>query len=181
MYLGAAEQRDVFRSLAGLVHGRCESRHYTRKLPDGVGTAYSVTLKADECSGGCVWSSMGALPPGLSMGSTSGTISGTPTSVGSFRFSITATGQKSNSSSQSYKVDIADAALTIKASPLPDGNVGTPYSQALGVHQGDLPRERIQALRRGRSKTRGTSATETCGSAWFPAHTSREPVVRPTE
>ena len=110
-------------------------------LPNGiVGTAYSAILTASGCSGECTWSSKGTLPPGLSLGSTSGTISGTPTSAGSFPFTITATDQKSNSASQAYTIDVANQALTINtSSPLPDGKVGTAYSQTLGVSGGSAP------------------------------------------
>ena len=110
-------------------------------LPNGiVGSAYSATLNASGCSGSCLFSSKGTLPPGLSLVSTSGTISGTPTSAGTFPFMITATDQKSNSASQSYSINIAGPVLTIStSSPLPDGKVGTPYSQTLGVAGGAAP------------------------------------------
>ncbi len=109
-------------------------------LPDGtVGVAYSQTLKAAGCSGSCVWSSAGTLPPGLSLGTTNGVLGGTPGSAGSFHFTVTVSDQKSQTGSQSYTLDI-NAALTITTpSPLPDGIAGTSYSQTLAVTGGVSP------------------------------------------
>ena len=110
-------------------------------LPNGtVGVAYSAMLQAEGCSGACSWSNTGALPPGLSLGSASGTISGMPASAGTFHFTVTATDKKSESASQSYSIDIADAALTIStSSPLPGAKVGAAYSQTLSVSGGAAP------------------------------------------
>ena len=110
-------------------------------LPNGrVGVAYSATLKADGCAGGCTWSDTGTLPTGLSLGDTSGTISGTPTTAGTFHFAIIVTDKKSDSTSQSYAVDIANSPLTIStSSPLPDGKVGASYSQMLSITGGATP------------------------------------------
>ena len=63
----------------------------TTTLPNGTqGSAYSQALAADNCSP-CVWTvSSGTLPPGLTL-SSGGTISGTPTTVGSFSVTPQAT------------------------------------------------------------------------------------------
>lgn len=65
----------------------------TSPLPNGtVGTAYGKTLTYDK--GGCGPSvvnwivSSGALPPGLSLDPTSGNISGTPTTAGTYNFTV---------------------------------------------------------------------------------------------
>jgi len=110
-------------------------------LPDGaVGVAYSATLKADGCAGGCTWSTSSTLPGGLSLAAGSGTISGTPETAGTFHFTITAKDQKSQSASQSYTLTIFNAPITINStSPLPDGKVGNAYSQTLSVSGGVAP------------------------------------------
>jgi hypothetical protein len=63
----------------------------TGSLPSGtVGIAYGATLTATGGSGTVTWSESG-LPAGLTIGSQTGTISGTPTASGSFPVTITAT------------------------------------------------------------------------------------------
>jgi len=61
----------------------------TTSLPDGVTeTAYSQTLSKTGEAG--TWAvTAGSLPPGLTLGSSSGTISGTPTTGGTFNFTVT--------------------------------------------------------------------------------------------
>mgnify|MGYP001564562972 FL=1 len=67
----------------------------TLSLPDGtVGTSYSATISASatSCSGVYIWSIIsGSLPAGLNLidsGSTTATISGTPTTSGTSSFTI---------------------------------------------------------------------------------------------
>lgn len=62
----------------------------TTSLPSGtVGAAYSQTLAYTGGSGSPTWSvSSGSLPPGLVLGSSTGAISGTPTSAGTFAFTV---------------------------------------------------------------------------------------------
>jgi hypothetical protein len=64
----------------------------TTSLSDGVvGTAYSATLTATGGNGTYTWSlASGSLPAGLSLSST-GTISGTPTTAGSSSFTVRVT------------------------------------------------------------------------------------------
>jgi len=59
-------------------------------LPDGlVNSAYSNTLSASGGTQPYTWSvTSGPLPPGLSLGDSSGTLSGTLTSAGSFSFTV---------------------------------------------------------------------------------------------
>lgn len=62
----------------------------TAALPAGtVGTAYNATLTATGGTGAKTWSiSAGTLPPGLSLNTTSGVISGTPTAAGVAPFTV---------------------------------------------------------------------------------------------
>src|SRR4029077_313814 len=51
------------------------------------GSAYSTTLAATGGTPPYTWSVVsGALPPGLTLGASSGTISGTPTATGTYAF-----------------------------------------------------------------------------------------------
>ncbi len=83
-------------------------------LPGGTAAAsYSQTISA---TGGVApfdfTVSSGALPAGLTL-STGGAISGTPTAVGSFAFTVTATDANGQSGSRSYTITIAAPALTL--------------------------------------------------------------------
>jgi uncharacterized protein (TIGR03437 family) len=77
-------------------------------LPEGrVAKAYQQTLMA---TGGGTFSftvSEGALPPGLSLAAASGVLAGTPTSAGTFNFTIRATSSNTCSGTQAYSLTIA--------------------------------------------------------------------------
>ncbi len=111
-------------------------------LPPGkVNAAYSLTLAA---SGGTLpytsWStSNGTLPAGLTLGS-AGVLSGTPTTAGSYNFTVQVTDSASASASASFQLTIKPAALTITtASPLPVANINTAYSLTLAASGGTPP------------------------------------------
>jgi hypothetical protein len=92
-----------------------------------VGTPYSQTLTAG--TGTLTWSSTGALPLGITLNPTTGSLSGTPTASGTFTFTVSVTGG-GQTATQSFTIAVA-AALTITTGTLPNATVGTPYSQTL--------------------------------------------------
>ena len=103
-------------------------------LPDAVnGTAYSQPFTA---TGGTAPYSFavtrGALPAGLTLGN-DGKLTGTPTVIGTFSFTVTATDSASPTAataSKEFKLTVGAAPLSIAtASPLPNATVGTTYSQ----------------------------------------------------
>ncbi|MBI4548082.1 MAG: putative Ig domain-containing protein [Ignavibacteriae bacterium] len=109
-------------------------------LPNGTeGVAYNQTITA---SGGIAPYSFavtsGVLPPGLSL-SSGGVLSGTPTTVGSFAFTITATDDNNCTGSRSYAITINCPTITVNPSTLPNGTVGTSYSQTLTATGGTIP------------------------------------------
>ena len=80
----------------------------TTSLPNGrVGTAYSQTLSA---SGGTITSwaiSSGSLPGGLSLNTSTGVISGMPTTGGIFNFTVKATNGCGSTGTQTLSIGIA--------------------------------------------------------------------------
>jgi len=105
-------------------------------LPDGsVGEAYEQTLTATGGDGSMAWSvSEGALPDGLTL-SGSGVLIGTPTTQGTFDFTIQVVGA-GQSVSREFSLTIQNL-LSITTSSLPNGVVGTPYQISLQASGGD--------------------------------------------
>ena len=102
-----------------------------------VGTSYSQTLTANGSSP-LTWSIVsGSLPSGLSIGSSTGIIGGTPASAGTFTFTVRATNAAGNNSKQ-FSLTVAAAPVTLSAptilsGSLPDGTLKIAYSQALSA------------------------------------------------
>lgn len=74
-------------------------------LAGKVGNWYSVQVRA---SGGGIeydWRTSGSLPPGLSL-SSSGTLEGTPSTAGRYRFSVTVTDEFGNMATKSYTLTV---------------------------------------------------------------------------
>jgi len=94
-----------------------------------VGTPYTYTFTATGYPAPEFTVTSGALPGGLTLNSTTGVVSGTPTTVGSATFTLTAT-NSAGTDSQDYTVAAAAAAVapSITTDTLPAATVGTPYS-----------------------------------------------------
>lgn len=77
-------------------------------LPNGtVGTAYSAILQASGGTQPYTWSiSSAALPPGLTLNSSAGTLSGTPTATGTTSFTVQVTDSESPAVSATAKLSI---------------------------------------------------------------------------
>ena len=80
----------------------------------------------------------GSLPPGLSLNSL-GFISGTPTSLGLFPFTVQITDSQNNTASGTENLVVETSLYMITTSQLPSGTVSVPYSAALGVSGGVPP------------------------------------------
>jgi uncharacterized repeat protein (TIGR01451 family) len=116
----------------------------TSSLPSGVlGTGYSQTLSA---AGGVPpysnWTvSAGALPAGLTLNNSSGVINGTPTSAAGspFAFSVTVMDSIGNTSLPKALSITIGSPPVITTTSLPNGTVGTFYSQSLAASGGTQP------------------------------------------
>ena len=112
-------------------------------LPSGmVGTAYYLALNASGGTAPYIYAkTAGTRPPGVSLTS-GGLLSGTPTTAGTFNFTVTATDAHGCTGNQAYSIMINSAPCpTIMLSPtiLPGGTVGTGYSQAITASGGTAP------------------------------------------
>lgn len=102
-------------------------------LPSGTaGQSYSQTLQANPCGKMCAWSWAGTLPPGLSLGATTGVLSGTPTQPGSFSFNVKAADAESKFGSQDYTLTVAAPSATLSFLGLPD-STGSGQQISFGV------------------------------------------------
>jgi hypothetical protein len=113
----------------------------TTSLAGGtVGQPYSASLTVTGGSAPYTWSiSGGSLPAGLSL-SNAGTISGSPTSSGTFNFTVKVTGSGKGGDSDTQILSLVVApALTISTSSLPAGQASVAYSQTLQASGGTAP------------------------------------------
>ncbi len=110
-------------------------------LPNGmVNSAYSQTITSSGGVGVITFSiSSGTLPAGLSLNSTSGVISGTPTSTAASTFTVRATDSNNCTGSLSYTVTPACPVITVTPATLTTGGVGVVYSQTLSGGGGIAP------------------------------------------
>lgn len=105
-----------------------------------VGVAYSQTLTATGGSPPYGWSlSAGSLPPGLSLNQSTGAITGTPTTAGSVNFTAQVSDTAKTTASRAFSLTIDAPALLITTTSLPNGTVGTAYSQTLAASGGTTP------------------------------------------
>ncbi len=111
-------------------------------LPGGqAGVSYSQTFTS---TGGVTPTTFsvtaGALPPGLSL-DTSGVASGTPTSTGTYNFTVTATDSSGNSytGSAAYSITVSAPTIVVSPSTLPAGTVAAAYSQTITASGGTTP------------------------------------------
>ncbi len=115
---------------AGLAQGR-------------VGVAYTATLAV---TGGTApytwWLGAGPLPAGLSLNTSTGVVSGTPTarvSASELTFGVTDSSSPTQSTSVTLSLGIAPATLVLGSWVLPGGRAGVAYTATLGVKGGTAP------------------------------------------
>jgi len=114
----------------------------TSTVPNGLtGQPYSVTLTTQNGTPSIWVIAPGALPNGLTLGSTTGVISGTPTAVGTYSFTVKVTdsGSPAQTATHSFSNVLVSAGLTITTSGLGTATVAVPYSATLTAQNGTPP------------------------------------------
>ncbi|MGI6854427.1 putative Ig domain-containing protein [Mesorhizobium sp. 1B3] len=109
------------------------------------GVASSQTLSASGGAEPYAYAlTSGTLPAGLRLDAASGTLSGTPSQVGNFPVTITATDSSHGSAapfstSASYTLQVNPATIAITPASLPAGTTGTAYNETLSATGGIKP------------------------------------------
>jgi hypothetical protein len=99
-------------------------------------------VTASGGAGGFTYSLTGTLPPGLTLNTSTGAITGAPTTAGSYNFTIIATDSTAATGSQAYSVTVNPAGgvvITLLPTSLPSGTVGTAYGQTIIASGGTAP------------------------------------------
>jgi large repetitive protein len=113
-------------------------------LPSGApGAPYSLSFAALGGTSPYTWGVVpqtGPLPPGLSLDPHAGLLSGTPTTSGSYQFTVQVIDVIGRTSAKLFTLNIAAAALTITTNPsLPPGSIGVAYAQQIAAIGGTPP------------------------------------------
>jgi hypothetical protein len=103
-----------------------------------IGANYNQTIARTGGTAPLVWSVSGALPPGLTLDTATGVISGVPSSSGTSTFTILVTDATGKSVSQTFPITI-NSALIITTSSLPVATIGSAYSQTFAAAGGRIP------------------------------------------
>ena len=108
-------------------------------LPNAqINTSYSQTLAVAGGKSPYTWAlTGGALPAGVTL-SAAGAVTGTPTAAGTFTFTATVTDSASATASRQFTL-LVQGGLSITTTSLPDGKIGTSYSQTLAASGGTPP------------------------------------------
>ncbi|KQZ57518.1 hypothetical protein ASD53_07745 [Lysobacter sp. Root559] len=105
-----------------------------------VGAAYSQTLTGSGGTAPYTFAiTAGALPAGLSLNTTTGALTGTPTAAGTFNFTVRATDANSFSGTRAYTLVVAPPVIVVAPTTLPNGTVAAAYSQTVSASGGISP------------------------------------------
>ncbi len=110
-------------------------------LPGGtVGTAYATTLLASGGTAPYTWAlTSGTLPAGLTLNTSTGDITGTPTAAGTANITARVTDGSAGSASVNLSIVIVPAPLVITTISLPAGQVGAAYTTVVAASGGTAP------------------------------------------
>jgi hypothetical protein len=102
-----------------------------------VGAPYNQTLSVNGSQAPNTWSiAAGSLPPGISLGGSTGALTGTPTTAGTYSFTVRVVDGKGDTDTAALSIVVAPAPLVITTAGLPNGALGAQYSQTLAATGG---------------------------------------------
>jgi hypothetical protein len=131
-------------------------------LPNGfIGTVYNQTLTAAAGSPGYNFTWSGTLPTGLTL-SSGGALTGTPNTLGTFNFTVTATDQNGCTGSRSYTVVVSGNGLMFYPLPRP--------IRLLDTRPGEQGCDTPGAPIAGNTSRAQTAAGRTCDGILIPAN-----------
>src|SRR5260370_804728 len=112
----------------------------TASLPNGTqNIAYNATLAASGGTTAYRWSiTVGSLPTGLTLASSTGVISGTPTGIGTSTFTAQVTDANSQVATKTLSITIATSP-SITTTSLPNGTQNIAYNATLAASGGTTP------------------------------------------
>jgi hypothetical protein len=99
---------------------------------------YNYGFSVTGGSPGYTWAATGALPPGVTLNPANGGLSGFPTSVGTYNFSVTVTDASNATSTIAFALTTY-APLQISTASLPAGTVGAAYNHSVAITGGAPP------------------------------------------
>jgi large repetitive protein len=109
--------------------------------PATTNTPYNAQLSASPAEAHTWRVTDGTLPPGIALGSSSGLISGTPTTAGSFRFAVTVIDSSGRSARREFTIDVANpltiAPLAVQGAKGGRAELGIPLSGKLAAAGGN--------------------------------------------
>ena len=111
-------------------------------LPDGnVSFVYSQTISVTGSAPPFTFAvTSGTLPPGLTLDPATGVLSGTPTTQGTYNFTVTATDVNTCTGAQAYSLFISPCPpMTVSPVSMPNGNTSSTFSQTITVTGGTAP------------------------------------------
>ena len=107
-----------------------------------IGTPYSSQLSVSGGTGPFTYSIIsGSLPPGLTLNSSTGAVTGTPTTAGTYTFTSKVVDSKGNTDTATCTIVIVGSPINLDCASCGSSNakVGSPYTSALGVTGGTAP------------------------------------------
>jgi hypothetical protein len=110
-------------------------------LPNGqIGTPYTAILVAVPLTCPCTWAvTSGSPPPGLTLNPTTGAISGTPTTAGSYSFFVTVTDTTGVSAPAGFFITVTAPPLTFLTTSLANAKESTAYTATISIKGGTAP------------------------------------------